>query len=157
MEILVKSAILSFLPVSEVRGGIPFALLNGQNLLLSFFVCVVFNILGMFFAFFFLDYLHEHFKKIRLYDKFFSRYIERKKKQFEKHAGTAIEFLVLWLFVAIPLPFTGAYTGSIIAWLFKLNRKKAYLTISLGVLAAAVVVAAIVLTGTELFSIFIKR
>ena len=50
------------------------------------------------------------------------------------------QYLVLFSFVAVPFPASGAYTGCIIAWLFKLHRKKSILTIASGVVAAGIVV-----------------
>ena len=65
--------------------------------------------------------------------------------------------LGLMLFVAIPLPITGAWTGTIGAWVMGLDRKKSILFILLGVLVAGIVVSAVVATGAGIASLFTKQ
>ncbi|MBQ7645297.1 MAG: small multi-drug export protein, partial [Spirochaetales bacterium] len=65
--------------------------------------------------------------------------------------------LGLMLFVAIPLPITGAWTGTIGAWVMGLDRKKSILFIILGVLVAGIVVSAVVATGAGIASLFTKQ
>ena len=60
------------------------------------------------------------------------------------------------LFVGIPLPITGAYTGTIVAWFFGIERKKAYLALSLGIIMAGMIVTLVSLLGLEVFSFFVK-
>jgi uncharacterized membrane protein len=60
------------------------------------------------------------------------------------------------LFVAIPLPVTGAYTGTVAAWLLRLDKRRAYGYLILGVAIAGVIVSIATLTGIELFKIFLK-
>jgi uncharacterized membrane protein len=85
--------------------------------------------------------------KLRWYRGFFSRYVrrtEKKGKNLEKKMGV-IGYLALMLFVAIPLPTTGAWTGSFIAWFFKFNRKKSIISIASGVILAGIIVMLITL------------
>jgi uncharacterized membrane protein len=63
--------------------------------------------------------------------------------------------LALTIFVAIPLPGTGAWTGSLIAWLLKINRKKAFFAIALGTILAGVIVTLAVTGLVSLFKIFL--
>ena len=70
--------------------------------------------------------------------------------------GTKWEFIVLMLFVGIPLPITGAYTGTILAWFFKINRKKAYVALSLGVLIAGIIVSIVSVLGINTLRFLIK-
>lgn len=140
--ILLWAVLLSVLPVSELRGGILYAVLSGINPFAAFFVCVLANIIIIFFIFFFLDFLHESFLKIEVYRKIFDFYIKSLRKKVDKFERqfSAYGFLALTIFVAIPLPATGAWTGSIIAWLLGLERKKSIFAIALGVLIAGVIV-----------------
>jgi uncharacterized membrane protein len=138
--------ILSVLPVSELRGGLPLAIIyaNEHNIpaVLIFPLIVMANILAIFLAFFFLEKFHHLFLKIKAYRRFFDKYIERFQKKVDKFESkySAMGFLALTLFVAVPLPATGAWSGVLIAWLLKLDKKKSILSISLGVLIAGVLV-----------------
>ena len=155
MNPIIKAIIASLLPISELRGGIPIAVASGYSYLTAFIVCVIANILVIPISFFILDYLNKYLMKIGIYKKIIERSIEKGKKSIETKIGTKWEFIALMLFVGIPLPMTGAYTGTLIAWFFKLNRKKAYLALSLGVLMAGIIVTFVVLTGSAIFNIFI--
>ena len=61
------------------------------------------------------------------------------------------------LFVAIPLPITGAWTGTIGAWVLGLDRKRSILFIILGVLTAGIIVSTVVYTGAGIASLFTKK
>jgi uncharacterized membrane protein len=78
--------------------------------------------------------------RIPLFDKYLDNLRKRGKPIVEKHG-----FWGLILFVAIPLPITGAYTGTILAWLVGMNWKKAFPAVGLGVIMAGVVVLLITL------------
>jgi len=142
---------LSVLPISELRGGIVYAILNGINPVTAFVVCVFFNILIIPVIFFFLDYVNHFLLKIKLWDKFFNFYLNRKigkiKRKYE-----VLGFLMLFLFVAVPAPGTGAYTGVLLSWFFKLDRKKSFLVIALGVVTAGAIVTLTTLGGISLFN-----
>jgi len=143
------SIILSFLPIIELRAGLPlvidYCLKNGLSIGPYFILVVLVNCLAILFVFFFMDFLHVHFMKIRIYKKFMDKYIEKIKQRgqkFEDKEGILL-YLALVLFVAIPLPGTGAWTGSLIAWLFGFNRKKSFISISIGVLCAGLIILAL--------------
>jgi len=143
---IIYALILSILPISELRGGLPLAIIYANQhsipIALIFPLIVMANILAIFIAFFFLDRFHHLFLKIKIYKKFFDRYVERFQKKADKFENkySAMGFLALTLFVAVPLPATGAWSGVLIAWLLKLDRKKSILSISLGVLIAGILV-----------------
>lgn len=137
MNTLLKALILSVLPVSELRGGIPLAVGLKINPFSAFLSCTLLNILIIPFIFLFLDTAHNRFMKIRVYEKLFELYIRRLRRKVE---GKTLGFLLLFSFVAVPLPGTGAYTGCILAWFFNMHRKKSILTVALGVLAAGILV-----------------
>ena len=142
---------LSILPISELRGGIPLGIAQGFNPFLVFLVAVLSNIIIIPAVFFFLDYLHNYFVRINIYRNLFDSYVQMTRTKLENKIGTNTEFLALMLFVGIPLPVTGAYTGSILAWFFGINRKKAYLAIISGVILAGFIVT---LASIGLFSLF---
>lgn len=138
---LISGAVVSALPISELRGGIPLALSSGANPFVVFFICVLANIAIIFPVFLFLDYLHGKFIRVRFYRNLFRKYIEKSRHKLEKHVGTKHEFLFIFLLTAIPLPMTGAYTASILSWYFNLKKIKAFFAIGLGVIVAGVVVS----------------
>jgi len=149
---IIRTIILSVLPISELRGAIPYALSHGLNPFLAFALGVIFNSLIMFPVFLFLDYFHGFFMQFNTYKKLFVKYIGRSRKKLEKHIGTNFEFWAILFLVGIPLPFTGAYTGSILSWFFGLERKKTFLAIFLGVTLAGIVVTLISLGVINFFN-----
>ncbi len=145
MDGLIRGIVLSLLPISELRGGIPVAIASGVGVVPAFVSCVVANIAVMVPVFFFLDYIHRHLMKVSLYRKLFTLYLERVRKKVElKMAQHRWEYLVLFLFVAVPFPSTGAYTGCLIAWFFEMDRKRSFITIAAGVIAAGIIVTTVV-------------
>lgn len=157
MNQLILAIILSILPISELRGGMPvaisYALKNSIQIFPIFLLIVFSNILAVFVVFFFLDFLNDKLLKIRVYKKFFDFYLERIRKKankLNKKISTA-GYIALALFVAIPLPATGAWTGAFIAWFLGLERKKSILAIALGVLIAGLIVLFATLGIIKLF------
>jgi uncharacterized membrane protein len=142
--------ILGLLPISETRGAILYGLGMGLNIPLVFLIGVGANILTVPIIFWvlkkggFLNLAKKLFGK-RVYAK-----IEKDRKKFERW-----EELALLLFVAIPAPFTGSWTGALVAVLLNMNKKKAFLVIALGVLIAGITTLAIgmgLIQGINLFA-----
>lgn len=156
MNPIINSIIWSILPISEIRGGLPVAIASGLNPYFAFVICVIANCLAIPITFFFLDYLHRFFLRFDFYRNMFEKHLEKAQKKIESSIGTMGEFIALMLFVGVPLPMTGAYTGALLAWFFRMNRKKAYLSISLGVLIAGIIVSLVLFFGIKAFSLFIK-
>ena len=153
---IIESSFLSLLPISELRGGIPLAVYRGMSIFSAFIICVIANCFVIPMVFFFLDNLHELFMGNRLYKKIFNKYIEKKRSSVEKYIGTNWEFIALMLLVGIPLPITGAYTGTLLAWFFKIPRKRAYLSLIVGILIAGLIVSIVVFCGIRTLDIFIN-
>ena len=156
MEIIIKSILLSLLPIAELRGGIPYAIANDVSPLMAYIICVGANLLAFPIVFFFLEFLHPIFMKISFYESLFEKFVIRTRKKIEGN----IEkwgFWGLMIFVMIPLPVTGAYTGSFAAWLFNIKKRQAFLAVSLGVIIAGVIVLAISVSGAEAFHFLIKK
>lgn len=130
--------IISAMPFSELRGAIPLALYLGFTPAESYIISVIGNILPVPFLLLFLEYLVRIATRIdfiaRIYGKIVDR-VEKRKKIVENYG-----YFGLTLFVAIPLPVTGAWTGTLLAFLLQLNRLKAFLFISAGVCVAGFVV-----------------
>ncbi len=155
---LLLALVLSILPISELRGGLPLAIVYARDysipIILVFLLIVLANILAIFIAFYFMDRLHKIFLKNKFYKKIFEKYIERFQKKSDKFKKkySAMGFLALTIFVGVPLPGTGAWTGCLLSWLLKLDRKKSILSISLGVVIAGVLMLLGTLGFIRLFS-----
>ena len=131
-------ALLAMSPISECRGAIPFGISVGLNPVLVFILSIVSNILVIPAILVLL-----RISKIReIVYKFLGKTIERKVEEWRKKFGK-YEEIGLMLFVAIPLPVTGAYTGSLIAYFLELDTKKSTIYISLGVIIAALIMTLI--------------
>lgn len=156
MNDYIYSIILSMMPIFELRGGIPYALANDIHPVTAYLICCAANILAFPIVYFFMGYFHKHFNKMDWYANLFEKIVVRTRNK----VGDNIEkwgFWGLMVFVMIPLPVTGAYTGSFAAWVFGIEKTKGFLAITFGVLIAGLIVTAIFLSGAELFSIFLKK
>lgn len=132
--------IVSLFPVLECRGGLIVAKLLGVNLLTALPITIVGNIIPVPFILLLINKIFALFKKTK-HHKLVDRIEERAMK---KSAGiTQGEFWGLLLFVGVPLPGTGAWTGSMIAALLGMDKKKAVPAIGLGVLLAAFIISVI--------------
>lgn len=137
---LLYAIVISFLPIAELRVGIPVAVASGTPLFWAFFWCTLANILVTPIAFLFLETLHKWLIRIKFYKKIFNKTVARVRKKAQKPIDK-YGAIGLAIFVAVPLPGTGAWAGSLAAWIFGLDRKKSFLAISLGVIIAGILVA----------------
>ncbi|MCI8589591.1 MAG: small multi-drug export protein [Clostridiales bacterium] len=127
----------SMVPVLELRAAIAFGPLHQIPWLLTYFVAVIGNLIPVPFIILFIRKIFSFMKKNKILDGLVERLeakADRKKTQVLKYASWG-----LFLFVAVPLPGTGAWTGSLIAAMLDLRLKKAFPAIALGVLTAGAV------------------
>lgn len=150
------AALLSLLPISELRGAIPYALANGVPPLIAYMYCVVLNALVGPLVFLFLSTIHRLMMRVPWYRRVFGRLLERARHKVEQKVAR-YGYLGIVLFVAIPLPVTGAYTGSLGAWVLGLDRGKTYVAVAIGVVVAGLVVSIVAYFGIGALSLFIKR
>ncbi|MBT6808064.1 MAG: small multi-drug export protein [Flavobacteriales bacterium] len=143
---LIEAFLFSILPIAELRGGIPYAIFNDIHPLTAYIVCVVANILVFPIVYFFLEVIHPIFLKISFYNNLFDKIVIRTRKKL----GLKIKkygFWAIMIFVMIPLPVTGVYTGTLASWLFDIPKKRSFLSIVLGV-----IISGLIMTGISLFS-----
>lgn len=129
--------IISMIPLIELRGSIPFGAAVGMEWWKVFGISIVGNLLPIPFIIFFGEHLFRWLRKTKLFAGLFNWYETRllkKAQQVEKYA-----LIGLCLFVAIPLPGTGAWSGAALAVLLNMSVKKAFLSIICGVLIAGVI------------------
>lgn len=129
--------IISLMPILELRGGLIAAALLGLSGIKSFIICFIGNIIPIPFILWFITPLFDRLKKTKLFSGIVNKLEKKalnKKEQIEK-----LQYIGLLLFVGIPLPGTGAWTGSLIAALLDMDKKKALLYAILGVVMAGVI------------------
>lgn len=156
MSDLIYSIILSMVPIAELRGGIPYALANDISPVTAYFACTFANILAFPIVYIFFGFFHDIFNKMDWYQKLFDKLVIRTRKK----VGDKVEkwgFWGLMIFVMIPLPVTGAYTGSFAAWIFGIEKKKAFLAVALGVFIAGLIVTAVFLSGSHALNFLLKK
>ena len=138
--------ITAMLPIAELRGALPLALeVYGFSIPKAVLLSIIGNIIPVFFILWWINpvsiFLSKHSP---LFKRFFYWLFERtRRKYLEKHQR--VGDLALILFVAIPLPVTGAWTGALAAWLFGIKTKNALFSIFIGLIIAAIIVTSITL------------
>lgn len=160
MSTFLTVALLCLLPVSELRGGLPYALASGWTPVAAFSVCVVFNCLAGPVTYAFLGTAHRLLVRWKSYERAFDRLINRSRRKVAPYVSR-YGALGLIVFVGIPLPFTGAYTGALGAWVLGIPFRRAVGPVCAGVLLAAIIVTAVyylvTVAGLEALRIFIKE
>ncbi len=131
--------VIATLPVSELRGAIPWALTAGElQWQEAYFYAVLGNFLPVIPLLLLLEPISLRLRKYSIWDRFFSWLFERTRRR--SRVVERFEVFGLILFVAIPLPVTGAWTGTVAAFLFGIRFKPAVLAILAGILIAGAVV-----------------
>ena len=133
------------LPVSELRGAIPLALSFGMPLSKAFWLSVLGNWIIVIPALFLFEPVSNYLRKMKLFARFFDWLFKRTRKNSD--AIQKYEALGLVLFVAIPLPITGAWSGVIAASLFKIRFRYALIAITAGIICAGLIVTALCALG----------
>lgn len=129
--------IISLMPILELRGGLLAASLLNLNPLESYIIAVVGNIIPIPFILWFINNILNWMrkkKKLEKIVKWLDKKIIKHKDQIEKYG-----FWGLVLFVGIPLPGTGAWTGCLIAAVLEMDRKKSFIAALIGVLIASII------------------
>ena len=155
MNTILLSALLSMTPLGELRAGLPVAFATGVNPWIAYVVCVLANGLVAPILFLFLEYLHTHFLHIKTYQTLFDKFMENTRTKTEPYVKK-YGYWGLAIFVAIPIPFTGAYTGALGAWFLGMNKWKSILSIFIGVAIAGAIVLGILLTGATAWQWIVK-
>ena len=131
--------IISMIPILELRAGLLVASLLDVSITTAIPICIVGNIIPIPFILLFIKQIFKWLKKIKLFRGIIEKLEARamgKSESIKKY-----EFWGLVLFVGIPLPGTGAWTGSLIAALLDIDFKKAVLAELLGIIIATVIMS----------------
>ena len=131
--------IISLLPILELRGGLLAATLLDIEFIRAAIICILGNVLPIPIVLLFLKYVLEVLSKWDVTKKlvnWLEKKVDDKREQIDKYG-----YLGLIIFVGIPLPGTGAWTGALLAVMLGLDRKKSFVCIIIGVLMAAVIMS----------------
>ena len=132
---------ISMLPIIELRGAIPVGAASGLPWYINYLLCCVGNMLPVPVILFFVEYVLNFMKQVKHLDRI-AYWVEEKA---EKYKGQVTKYATwgLLLFVAVPLPGTGAWTGSLVAAFIKMKKKTAFFSVLGGVLIAGVIITLI--------------
>ena len=145
--------IVAALPISELRGAIPLGLFYGMSLSKAFWLSLIGNVSFVGPALFLLEPVSQRLRKFKIWAKFFDWVFERTKKKAQ--TIQKYEALGLAIFVAIPLPMTGAWSGVIAASLFKIRFSYAFIAIVAGVIVAGLIVSVLCSLGMVSWKFFL--
>ena len=145
------TTLVSMIPIIELRGGIPFGVALGLPYYMAFPAAVIGNIIP---APFIIVYIRRIFQWMRRYIPRLNHMVDKleRKAHLKGQKVSKYKYIGLWLFVAIPLPGTGAWTGSLAAAFLDMRLKKAMPAVVLGVLTAGCIMMALTHVGVNLFS-----
>ncbi len=139
-------ALISLLPWVELRGAIPVGIIAlGLNPLAVFGVSVLANVASMLPVLLGLEWGYSRFRRYAWVERCVRGVRERGREKIERYG-----FWGLAAFVSLPLPVTGAWTGTLLGWLFGLERKRVMGAVALGVITAGVIVTALSLFAAEM-------
>lgn len=136
-------------PIIELRGAVPFGVAMGVNPFLALAVSIVGNMIPVPFIFFFARKFLEWGKDVKFLSKFCNWVLkkgEKGGKKLTKKAGQSVYFALV-LFVGIPIPGTGAWTGTLAASLLDLDFKKSSIAVICGIALAGAIMLTLSLLG----------
>lgn len=147
---------LSMVPFIELRGGVPMAVSMGLNYFTALVICVIGNMLPV-------PIIYLFARKVLIWGcdkkyigKFFSFCYEKGERGGQKlkvRAGRRGLFMALLLFVGIPIPGTGAWTGTLAASFLDMGLKSTAAAVSLGVIMAGIIMGAASMAGVHVFGL----
>lgn len=148
----IATLFIAMLPIAELRGSLPIALtVYHLPILKAYLISVIGNIIPVFFLLWLLGPISGYLRQqSKLAEKFFSWLFQRTRNRFTGNYEKWGE-LALMIFVAIPLPVTGAWTGTVAAFLFGIPKKRALVFITLGTMIAGVIVGMMTLGIISIF------
>ena len=148
--------LVSMVPLIELRGGVPYAVVHGLDYFPALIICAIGNMLPVPIIYFFA-------RKVLLWGcdkkyigRFFTYCIEKGERggqRLKAKAGRNGLFVALLLFVGIPLPGTGAWTGTLAASFLNMGIKSTTLAVSLGVIMAGIIMGIVSMTGVHVFGL----
>ena len=160
MIIMIYSILIIFLitliPTLELRASIPYGILvSNVGWGLAIFVAVISNILLAFLAWFIVSYVIQYFLKIKFIRDLYTKMVIRSQRKLKPYVDS-YGVMGLALFIGIPLPGSGVYTGALGSYLLGFKFKDYFKASIVGVLIAATIVSLVVLSGNGALQFLIK-
>ena len=159
--------LITLIPALELRASIPLGILKGKleifNLTLQgfglnpitvFFICVITNIFLGILVYLILNYFMHYFLQFRSFEKVYANRIEKTQRKIKPYIEKYGWFGIA-LFIAIPFPGSGSYTGALAAYLLGLGYKKFIIANTIGVIIAGILVTITTLAGQGIFSLLL--
>lgn len=137
-------ALISMVPIVELRGAIPIAESLDLNVFIYYPIAIIGNMLPVPFIYLFARKILEWGKDKKITGKFFTWCLQKGEKggkKLKETAGDTGTFFALLLFVAIPIPGTGAWTGTLAASFLNIGFKTSIIAVTLGVLIAGIIMS----------------
>ena len=145
------ACLISMVPLIEIRGAIAYALIAGVPAYIAYPVCILGNMLPVPVIFFLARKVLEWGKDKKFIGKFFTFCLEKGHKGGQKLlSGNKGAYVALFLFVGIPLPGTGAWTGTLAASILDLDFKKSVAAIMCGVVLAGIIIGVLSILGINI-------
>jgi len=131
--------VISMCPILELRGGLIAASLLNMNPILSYILCIIGNIIPIPFILLLMNKILNKCRNSKV--KFFNKIAKWLDKKVEKNKSKIEKFgyFGLVLFVGIPLPGTGAWTGCLVASVLEMDKKKSFIAALIGVFIASII------------------
>jgi len=146
---------ISMVPIIELRGALPYALATGVKPWIAYAICILGNMVPVPFIFLFARKILEWGKDKKFIGKFFTWCLNKGHKggqKLLKSAGKGGLFVALMLFVGIPLPGTGAWTGTLAASILDMDFKTSSAAVMLGVILAGIIVGILSVLGINILT-----
>lgn len=146
---IIISMLLSISPFGEAKAGIPYALTYGVDIYLTLILCLLANILVFPLMHSFLKNFNRHLFQFRSYRKA-AVYIGQRAKKGAKKGIHKYGYWGLMFFVMLPIPGTGVYAGTIASYLFRFEKRKAFLANTIGITLSSLIVWGISVTALNI-------
>lgn len=150
---IIKLILYTFLPFLELRFSIPWGVFQGMNPLLVFFIAVVTNIVLGIILYPLLETIISIVERIKYVERIYNYYVVKTRKKIHKYVEKYGEIGVA-LFISIPLPGSGVYSGALAAYLLGLSYRKFIIASVIGVLIAGIIVTLVSVSGNSAFAVF---
>ena len=148
--------LVSMVPLIELRAGVPFAVGMGLDYFTALPLCVIGNMLPVPIIYLFARKVLLWGRDKKYIGKFFTFCLEKGEKggrKLTRAAGRQGLFIALMLFVGIPLPGTGAWTGTLAASFLNMGFKSTTAAVCLGVIIAGIIMGVVTMTGIHIFGL----
>jgi len=156
MSEILNIILLTLTPALELRASIPYGVFKTELSLISIFIiAVITNIILAPIIYLFLDNFLHLFQRIKLFDKYYQKVVLKTQKKIHPYIEKYGVY-GLALFIAVPLPGSGVYTGALGAYLLGFRKRDFLLAASIGVVIAGIIVTLISVSGDTALAMFLK-